>query len=718
MKQVAMFPGQGTQQRGMGGALFDAYPDLVEQADAIMGLSMRRLCLEDPDRLLDRTDHAQPAIFLVNALAWRRRVDEGFSADLALGHSLGEFSALCAAGALDFASGFALVRRRGALMAAAAAGAMSAILGLEAGRVARLLEGAPVVIANWNGPDQIVISGPAGEVDRIGRVLERAGAQAVVPLRVSGAFHSPLMAASAAEFARVLDGVGFESPRFPVIANVTARPHETARIGALLAAHLTSPVLWRQSIEGILAEGEAEFHEIGESRVLQGMVKGIRAAGAPLPGARLGSAEFRRDHGVRLSYAAGGMYRAVASGDLVALMARAGLLSFFGSGGLEPAEVESQLRLLRDRVGPDAPAGVNVLPVRDDKVLEIVRRLGFTRVEAAAYVEPTPALCAYRAGGLSRGADGAVRRGNLVMAKLSRIEVAERFLSPPPQAMLDALVSQAAITPEQAALAARLPLADDICAEADSAGHTDKRSPLVLLPAIQAVRQRLAASFPACAEVRIGAAGGIGTPEAAAAMFLMGADFVLTGSINQCTAEAGTSGLVKDMLQAMTVHDTAYAPSGDFFEMGAQIQVLRRGVFFPVRAARLFELYQRHERVEDIDAPTRRRVEGWFGRDFDAVWRDCLDYHPADEIARAEANPKHRIALIFRWYFGQSVRHAMAGRQEHRTDFQIHTGPAMGAFNAWVEGTALADWRNRHADDLALRLMAGAEAVFERCRAR
>ena len=210
-------------------------------------------------------------------------------------------------------------------------------------------------------------------------------------------------------------------------------------------------------------------------------------------------------------------------------------------------------------------------------------------------------------------------------------------------------------------------------------------------------------------QVFVGAAGGIGTPGSAAAAFVLGADFILTGSINQCTVEAGMSDVVKDMLQGMNVQDTDYAPAGDMFETGARVQVLRKGVFFPARANKLYDLYRYHNSVHEIDEKTKRQLqEKYFKRSFDEIWEETRTFfsqRDPEQIRRAEKSPKHKMALIFRWYFGHTTRIANEGIETEKVNFQVHTGPALGAFNQWVRGTDLEDWRNRHADQIGERLM-------------
>jgi trans-AT polyketide synthase/acyltransferase/oxidoreductase domain-containing protein len=339
-------------------------------------------------------------------------------------------------------------------------------------------------------------------------------------------------------------------------------------------------------------------------------------------------------------------------------------------------------------------------------------------VEAAAFIHATPALVRYRVAGLCAASDGSVRAANRVLGKASRPAVAAMFLAPPPPGIVAALADAGRISPAQARLAARVPLADDVCAEADSGGHTDKRVASTLMAAFLRLRDEARAAHGYAQHVRIGAAGGLGTPEAIAAAFVLGADFVVTGSINQCTVEAGTSDAVKDLLAAANVQDMEMTPAGDMFEIGAKVQVLRKGVLFPARANALYELYRQHRSIDDIDPATRRRIEAqYFHRTLDEVWEETRTHYgrvAPDEIAKAEANPKAKMALIFRWYFVHTNRLAIEGRPEARVDFQIHCGPAMGAFNQFVKGTPYEPWRRRHVDEIAELLMQGAAGVLQR----
>ncbi|MDP0501949.1 MAG: ACP S-malonyltransferase [Verrucomicrobiota bacterium JB022] len=745
-----LFPGQGSQQKGMGADLFDAFPREVAIADEVLGYSIRELCLEDPRRELGQTQFTQPALFVVSALNYLARRGKGEPApEVVAGHSLGEYTALFAADVFDFRTGVELTQRRGRLMAAASGGGMAAIVGLDAERVQAILseEGLDALdLANLNSPDQAVISGPREAIATAEAPFSRAGAR-YIPLRVSAPFHSRYMEPARLEFADFLATKELREPRIPVIANRTARPYESGQLAETLAGQITDRVRWTETVQVLMGLGVEQFEEVGPGNVLTGLVGKIRRHAPPivltspkpvirptpssalarvngLQPEQLGSAEFRSAYGCRLAYVAGAMYKGIASVALVSRMARAGLLSFFGAGGVDFSTLEQTIQTLQRDLGPNRPWGVNLIchpdhPALEEQTVDLLLRHGVRRVEAAAFFQITPALARYRLQGITRGADGKVVVPNRVLAKVSRPEVAEAFTSPVPEKLLERLRASGVITAEQAELARRIPVADDLCAEADSGGHTDMGSPYALLPAIQAVRDAAMARHRYPQAIRVGAAGGIGTPQAAAAAFVLGADFVLTGSINQCTPEAGTSDAVKDLLQTLNVQDTAYAPAGDMFELGAKVQVVKKSLFFPARANKLHDLYRHYDSLDDLPPKLREQIqERFFRRSFDEVWEETRAYYARsrpDALTRAEANPKQKMALIFRWYFIHSMRLALCGDTSQRVDYQIHCGPALGAFNQWAKGTELEHWRQRHVDVIGQRLMeATAELLTQR----
>ena len=432
----------------------------------------------------------------------------------------------------------------------------------------------------------------------------------------------------------------------------------------------------------------------------------------------LGDRGFGEAHGVRFPYVVGEMAHAIASPRMVVAAARGGMLGFLGTAGLPLAHIEAAAREVENALGPGGLSwGANLIhspaePRLETALAELYVRLGVARVSASAFMGVTPAVVWLAAKGL-REENGAVLRPRRLLAKVSRPETARHFMAPPPEAMLRALVAAGRLTDGEAALAARLPIAEDVTAEADSGGHTDNRPLTVLLPRLMALRDEMVARHGR--PIRVGAAGGIGTPGAAAAAFGLGADYVVTGSVNQACVEAGLSADARAMLAGADMADTTMAASADMFELGVKVQVLRRGTLFASRANLLHALYAAHEGLKTLPAEARARLErDLFRMPLEAVWEDTRAYfarRDPSQIERAERDPKHRMALVFRWYLGRSVHWAIAGETDRRADYQIWCGPAMGAFNAWTAGSFLADPAERTTAQVGLNILRGAAIV-------
>ena len=821
-----LFPGQGSQFKGMGKELFQSplYASTLERKiDEILGYSLKEMCLNGSEEQLRRTEITQPCLYVVNALHYLKSSADRRKPDYLAGHSLGEYSALFAAGAFDILTGLRLVVRRGQLMAAAPKGAMAAVLGLRAEEVEQALKTHDLLgldLANFNTPSQIVIAGPDEEIQRAEEAMISSGASGYIQLPVGAPFHSRYMAGVARDFSEFINHIEFEPLNCTVISNVTARPYpreggESMR--TLLVQQIKSQVLWCPSIGYMKAKGVEEFLESGPGMVLGRMLAQIPAtvleaekhpddsamaptalaendeteteltegenttieatstiafsqqkkiapvtpemteaggmspvfpqtsassashdSGAfvnetlasvtdnilPIPEASvplsiepeaLGSETFRSDYGVRYAYVAGAMFKGIASQELVVAMGRRKLLSYFGTGGMKLEAIEEAIRHIQKAL-PHGPYGMNLLyqpgePGIEERTVECFLQHGIRNVEAAGYMSLTPAIVRFRAAGLEAAYDGRCISRHRILAKVSRPEVAALFMRPAPESIVHRLLDTGKITQTQAELARTLPMADDICVEADSGGHTDGGVAITLFPDILLLRDEICREYTKPPQIRVGAAGGIGTPHAAAAAFTMGADFILTGSINQCTIEAGTSESVKDLLESIEVQDTAYAPAGDLFEYGAKIQVVRKGLFFHTRADMLYDLYTRYSSLDEIPAEIKNKIENkYFKKKLSEVWEENKVYYSSSgsmDMSEVERNPKMKMALTFKWYFVQSNRLALEGREEQKVNYQIQCGPAMGAFNRWVKGTSFESWRNRHVAEIAEWLMKG-----------
>jgi trans-AT polyketide synthase, acyltransferase and oxidoreductase domains len=467
---------------------------------------------------------------------------------------------------------------------------------------------------------------------------------------------------------------------------------------------------------------------------LESQLVGPGAAGGPPLGTLpplypewLGDRDFGAVHGVRFPYVAGEMARGIATTRMVIAMARAEMLAFFGAAGLDVATIERAVHELSSTLGGNRAWGVNLIyspaePALEERTADLLLRGDVPIISASAYMDITPPLARCAGAGLRLDPAGRIVRPVRIFAKVSRPEVAEKFMSPAPAGLLAALVARGQLTQDEARLAAQVPVAEDVTVEADSGGHTDNQPLGAILPAILAVRDAVAARYGYHRRIRVGAAGGLGSPQAVAGAFALGAAYVLTGSVNQLAVESGVSDDARALLAQADLADVMMAPAADMFELGVQVQVLRRGTMFGLRARRLYEIYREYSSIEELPANMRGVLE----RDvlhagLDEVWAQTISFwqqrDPA-QLARAAEDARHRMALIFRWYLGNSSRWAVEGDTSRRTDYQLWAGPAVGAFNRWTAGSFLAEPGERTVTQIALNLLEGAAVVTRAHQAR
>jgi trans-AT polyketide synthase, acyltransferase and oxidoreductase domains len=432
----------------------------------------------------------------------------------------------------------------------------------------------------------------------------------------------------------------------------------------------------------------------------------------------LGDRSFLSAHGCRFPYVVGEMARGIASADMVIAAAGAGLMAFFGSAGLSMSEIDEAVTRIRAALGPDVRNwGTNLIHSPQESHLEmefaeLMLSRGVTNVSASAFMRLAPAVVYLSAKGLARGPDGTVRRRTHIFAKVSRVEVARPFLSPAPEALLRPLVEAGKLTAEEAELARLVPVAADLTVEADSGGHTDNRPLPVLLPMIIGLAQEIAEERGWPRAPRVGVGGGLGTPAALASAFSAGAAYVVTGSVNQAAVESALSEDGRRMLAQASMTDVAMAPAADMFEMGVEVQVLKRGTMFAQRGRELYRIYRTYPSLEAMPADERKTMEDRvLGRSVDEIWADTKSFferRDPREVERAAADPKHKMALVFRWYLFMGAQWARSGEEARRADYQIWCGPAMGAFNDWVRGSFLEPVERRSVVQIALNLLEGA----------
>ena len=445
----------------------------------------------------------------------------------------------------------------------------------------------------------------------------------------------------------------------------------------------------------------------------------LNAYTPPLHPKDLGDPVFKKTHNLRYAYIIGAMANGITSTQMVEEAGRAGMLGFFGTAGLRLDEIENAICRLHQRMD-FIPYGFNLIhnlnePELEAQTVQLYLKYKIRLISASAFMDLTLPLVYFRVKGIHRDPEGNIICPNKIIAKVSRVEVAKKFLSPPPGKLISQLIEKKMITTEEATLAKYLPMAEDLTAEADSGGHTDNRPAISLLPTMLALRDKLNEKYEYQRSICIGLGGGIATPESTAAAFSMGAGYVLSGSINQACLEAGTSDAVCQMLAETRQADVTMAPSADMFEMGSKVQVLKRGTLFPFRAAKLYDLYLRYNCYEDIPQKEKIVLErDIFSLSFSDEWKQTKRFFMSKDpkqITRAEKDAHHKMALVFRSYLGRSSKWANSGNPERKFDYQIWCGPSMGAFNAWTNGSFLEKPENRKVVTLAMNLLFGAAVL-------
>ncbi len=432
----------------------------------------------------------------------------------------------------------------------------------------------------------------------------------------------------------------------------------------------------------------------------------------------LGDPDFCLDHGIRYPYLGGSMAKGISSVAMVQEFGRAGMLGFFGAAGLRLEVVEKAIDSLEQG---GFTFGFNLIhspaePELEKALIELYLRRNVHLIEASAFLSLTLPIIRYRTHGIYRNAEGIVITPNRVIAKISREEVAARFFAPPPDKYLQQLVESGDLTAEQAEMASEVPVAQDVTVEADSGGHTDNRPALSLFPTILAQKEQFQKKYNYLNKLRVGLGGGISTPASAAAAFSMGAAYLVTGSVNQACVESGTCDDVRNLLAETRQADIAMAPSGDMFEMGVKVQVVKRGTMFSIRAHKLYELYRAYNSLEDLPVSELGKLEKTFFRTpLTTIWEQTRSYFSVRDprqIEKAEGDPKYKMALVFRWYLGQSPVWANSGDASRKIDYQIWCGPAMGAFNEWVRGSFLEDVTQRKVVSVAYNILFGAAVLI------
>ncbi|MEW6438294.1 MAG: ACP S-malonyltransferase [Pseudomonadota bacterium] len=567
MKAV-VFPGQGSQFKGMGRELFTRYHDTMRQADAVLGYSLAELCLEDPRGELDRTEFTQPAIYIASFLGYRRAVENGLTPNVLAGHSVGEYAALTAANVFDLETGLAIVRERARLMGEIMGGGLAAVVNQSQDAVHALIEASGIKgleIANVNSPMQVVIGAPRDKLRQFVSYCNGLKIRAM-PLRVSGPFHTSLMRPASEKFRRFLDGVKFRHPETPVIANLTAEPHDVSRMADTLAGHIASPVQWTATIERMLDDGVKDFVEIGERQVLTPLIADIRTRYANRPyiarptvnkpseasrpnayqAAAKGAEAFCKSFGCERPLVACALGNGASGPELVGALARSGTLAFLDTDGVEPATIEISLAALSSDPALKGHFGVSITcnpdqPESADHVAALLGRHDVRHLELRGFDEPPSFIEAFR----RTSSDGG--RNSRIIARVANADAADNFLkssNEDPHAN---------------------PVVDALCV--DLMGWRAFEAPALSLLFHVLGRRNVASK---ASRVFVGVGGMAGSPQAVQALWAMGIDFVTAGSILLTSREAALPEATRAALRKASYDSFRLMPDWTHPEFGSR----------------------------------------------------------------------------------------------------------------------------------------------------
>ncbi len=426
-----------------------------------------------------------------------------------------------------------------------------------------------------------------------------------------------------------------------------------------------------------------------------------------------GSQNFLKEFDVKYAYMAGSMANEISSPAMVIAFAKNDLLCSLGTGGLSLEKIEADILEIKNNVS-GKPFCCNILnapqePEKEQKLIDLYIKHNINIVEASAFINLSEPLVYYRLNGLKKDENGNIIVKHHIIAKISRDKIAKKFMEPAPEKIVKKLLEKGKITPLEAELSKFIPMASDITAESDSGGHTDNRQFTSLYTVIKNLSNDIQKEYNYSSPIRIGIGGGMGTPESILAAFEMGADYVVLGSINQSCIEAGTSDEVKELLSKVDYTDMDMAPAADMFEMGAKVQVLKKGTLYPMRARHLFEIYNSYESINDIPKDIKEKIETqYFQKTLEEVWQETKNFftkiNNLEMLEKAEKSEKKKMALVFRWYLGQSPNWGRRAVLERKQDYQIWAGASLGAFNDWAKNNEFKDPKNRKVVDITEKL--------------
>lgn len=744
-KKIAyVFPGQGSQYVGMGKEIFPKYPDIVAIANRVLGYSIEELCVNNPDNKLNNTRYTQPALYTVNALMYEEKIksDDYIPPDYLAGHSLGEYNALFAAGAFDFETGLKLVKRRAELMSKAHNGAMAAVMGLEIKDIKRILADNnldEIDLANLNTRYQTIVSGRETDIDLAIDVFEREENVRCVRLNTSGAFHSRYMSEAKKEFIETLKQYSFNELKIPVISNYTGKPYSKDTVTEYLQEQICAPVLWLNSIEYLVENGvdTKNIIQIGPGTVLSDMILKMnyesfltnkkenmtvpdidknKKSATKIVKKNLESQDFKTYLNLKYPYVCNSMYYNIVSPEMIIKLSNSGMLGFLGTSMRSLFEIREDINIIRREVN-EATFGLGIVHNKntkvEDEVFQFLLDEDIKIIEISDYLTVTKNIVKYKLKGINKHNTETETQKHYIMAKVARIETAELFLKPAPTKIIEELIEEGEITTEESICGRNEPIADFISVITENDIHVSSPSNFMLFNEISKLSLEIQEKYGYIRKPFIGIEGGIGNPLAIANAFFIGADYVVTGSINQCSNQARISESVKDILQTLDIHDCESVPDLENMELGVMVNVVRKSTLFPARINKLYDLYRRYNSLDEIDSDILASLESRvFKESIEEFCKDSEKFFDEAELNTMRKSRKGKILQIVKSYYYQALKNAIKGNEERKIDYCIRCNPTMGLFNRWAKGKDIESWVNRDVDVIGMMMLEEARKII------
>lgn len=487
-----MFPGQGSQFLGMGGKeLFDKFSHLEQVASDIFGYSVKELCLKDPEKLLDKTKYTQPALFVVNALYYRKLIEQQGTPDFLFGHSLGEFNALEASGAINFEDATKLIAKRAELMGRVQNGAMAAIIGVESKEIEEIIDNSiykgELFIANYNSYKQTVISGEKNNISNAEYLFKK---YRYIPLKVSGPFHSLLMEGAANEFKDYLEKITFNEFEVPVISNYSAEIYTLDNIKKNIYKHMISPVKWKQSVEVLKNKGVDEFIQAGPGNVVSNLVSTIDKELTELNIKQEKSnkeIDYKLQYNTKLNYMISGKNYHIGTKEMVVTSLRKNIISFLATDHKSIEEISKEIKTInalniKTKTKYGLSISMNSSEERLKKIFEICESNRINYIEINSCVDISKELVEFKLKGISVTEKGPVFQNKIFINSFVP-ELIKNFVGEPPKNLIEELLSEGKVTKEQSKFGKKNSLAS--CLVLDNNEASDSNLVRLLIPIIR-----------------------------------------------------------------------------------------------------------------------------------------------------------------------------------------------------------------------------------------